>query len=79
MELKEYILSRENRVHIDREEKFIYFPVNKAMQTSMGNGELKERLVKYKYEPELWNKLFDKINIDTVYKFGISRHPVSKF
>ena len=79
MSLKEYILNRENRVHIDRKEKFIYFPVNKAMQTSMGNGELKDRLVKYKYEPELWTKLFNKIDIDTIYKFGITRNPILKF
>jgi hypothetical protein len=79
MSLKQYILNRENRVHIDRNEEFIYFPVNKAMQTSMGNGELKDRLVKYKYEPELWNELFNKIDIDTIYKFGITRNPISKF
>jgi hypothetical protein len=77
--LKEYIKKRENPVILDIKGEFVFFSVNKAMQTTVVRYLLSERCVLYRDNPSKWLELFNKTNFNEVYKFGIIRHPVTKF
>ena len=76
---KEYLKKRENPLIFDKKGKFVYFPVNKVMQTTIAREILKDRVIIRKDNPELWNYYFQKTDFNKVYKFGITRHPVKKF
>lgn len=76
---KEYLKKRENPLIFDKKGKFVYFPVNKVMQTTIAREILKDRVIIKKDNPELWNYYFQKTDFNKVYKFGITRHPVKKF
>jgi len=79
MNLKEYIFNRENPVIFDKK-KFVYFPSNKVMQTTLVKNLLSDRCIVLNTKNEkLWLKTFNKTNFDEIYKFGITRHPVTKF
>jgi hypothetical protein len=77
--IKEYIKKRENPVIFDKEGKFIYFPVNKVMQTTLARNLLKNRCIIYKDNPSLWIEYFEKTDFDNIYKFSIIRNPIDKF
>lgn len=77
--IKEYIKKRENHVIFDKEGKFIYFPVNKVMQTTLARNLLKNRCIIYKDNPSLWNEYFEKTDFKNTYKFSIIRNPIDKF
>ena len=78
-DFKEYLKMRENPIIFDKEGKFIYFPVNKVMQTTLVREIFNKRLIVKKDDPALWNRYFEKTDFNNIYKFGITRHPVSKF
>lgn len=78
-QFKDYLRQRENPIIFDKKGKFIYFPTNKVMQTTLARRILKKRCIVKKDNKQLWNHYFDKIDFNKVYKFGITRHPVSKF
>jgi len=64
MSLKEYILERENPVIFDKEGKFVFFPVNKVMQTTLVRNILAKRCVVYKDNKENgWNYFITLISI----------------
>ena len=44
----------------DKNNEFIYFPVNKVMQTTIARNYLKDRCIIYKDNPKLWNEYFKK-------------------
>jgi hypothetical protein len=79
IDLRMYILKRENPVIFDTQSKFIYFPVNKVMQTTLVRNLLKKRCIVYKDNKVLWKEVFDKTDFNKVYKFGITRDPIKKF
>lgn len=79
MDVREYIFKRENPVVFDKEGKFVYFPVNKAMQSTLARNLLSDRCIIFKDNKQKWIKAFNETNFDEVYKFGITRHPVTKF
>ena len=79
MSLKEYILERENPVIFDKDGKFVFFPVNKVMQTTLVRNILAKRCVVYKDNKEKWLELFHNTDFDNIYKFGIIRNPITKF
>jgi len=79
IDLRMYILKRENPVIFDTQAQFIYFPANKVMQTTLVRHLLKKRCIVYKDNKVLWKEVFDKTDFNKVYKFGITRDPITKF
>jgi len=79
MNLKEYIFKRENPVIFDKKGEFVYFPTNKVMQTTLARNVLSDRCIVFKDNNATWIETFNKTDFDNVYKFGITRHPVTKF
>lgn len=79
MNLKEFIFKRENPVIFDKKGEFVYFPTNKVMQTTLARNILSDRCIIFKDDNEKWLKSFNDTNFDKVYKFGITRHPVTRF
>ena len=75
----DYLKKRENPIIFDKNNEFIYFPVNKVMQTTIARNYLKDRCIIYKDNPKLWNEYFKKTDFNTIYKFGIIRNPIHKF
>lgn len=78
-QLKDYLRQRENPIIFDKSGEFIYFPTNKVMQTTLARRIFKKRCIVKKDNKQLWNHYFDKTDFNKVYKFGITRHPVTKF
>jgi len=74
-----FIKNRENPVILDKENKFVYFPTNKVMQTTLARNILKDRVIVKKDNPKLWLEHFEKTDFNSIYKFGITRHPFGKF
>ena len=73
---REYIKKRENPIIFSKDHKFVYFPVNKVMQTTITNSC---DCIIYKRNPSKWLEYFEKTNFNEVYKFGITRNPLDKF
>lgn len=78
-EYRDYIKNRENPVIFDKNGEFVYFPVNKVMQTTIARNLLSKRCIVYKDNPKLWLEYFEKTDFDNIYKFGIIRNPADKF
>lgn len=76
----EYITNLENPVILDKNNQFIYFPINKNAQTSICRNLLKDRCILKKDNKLIWQQKFDNLsNIDNYYKFGVIRNPYDKF
>jgi hypothetical protein len=76
---KEFILSRQNPVIFDKNGEFVYFPTNKAMQTTLVRNILSDRCIVYKNNKTKWLEKLNETDFDNIYKFGITRHPIFKF
>jgi len=65
----EYIANLENPVILDKNNQFIYFPINKNTQTSICRNLLKNRCILKKDNKLIWQQKFDNLsNIDNYYK-----------
>lgn len=78
-----YLARLPNNLVFDTEGKFLFFPINKAAQTSIVRGIFKDRAVVRKDDVEKW-EVFTKYylnegSLSSLVSFGVCRHPISKF
>jgi len=82
MNILNYIENLENPIIFDRDNKFLYFPINKNAQTSICRNILKHRCILRKDSLDKWIGYQKNLTEESIYeyfKFGVIRNPYDRF